>query len=292
MSEMHISEELWMRFLDGNVSEEENERLMRLLAEDDELLAEYLTVSESLKRVDSKPLASPDLELAQKRISEVENAGGTENEHEVILPRRSNFRKYSAMAAAAAFVIGVALFFLFRPDSNDNNLAQQEKKRVEMEKKTQGQNQETTVKTEQTDKTRQNDMPSKNDAEGVQPEPTNAQPEECTTQMMEKQYAQKAQANSLTVTKPNKNDYRVLCKNLEKTLDFEWSAMNVQTLHFEVKDPKGKTVAETRDVSTRHYELKYQDIQPEKKLTWALEVVFKDGAQEKRTGQVQIDYNY
>ena len=281
-----------MRFLDGNVSEEENERLMRLISEDDVLMEEYLSVNESLKRIDSRPLAKPDLVLAQKRIGEALKADDAQKDNVAMLPRRSNFRKYLAMAAAAALLIGVALFVLFRPDHNDNNLAQQEKQRVEAEAKTQSQSPETTTEPAQTNRTRKNDMPSKSDTEGVQPESTNAQPEEYTTQMMEKQYAQKAQANSLTVTKPSKDNYRVLCKNLEKTLNFEWTAANVQSLHFVVKDSKGKTVAETQSVTENHYSLKYSDIYPEQKLTWSLVVVFKDGSQEKRNGQIQIDYNH
>lgn len=292
MKEMNISDELLSKFLEGRTDGAEDVRLLQELDAEDISLEDLAAIAEAAKLVDVEPQKTPDLTKAEDQVKAVLDSSARETMPYVTDRRRSRQRIVWATAASVAVVLAVALFFLFRPERSDNNLAQQEKERVETESKTQGQNQETTVKTEQTDKTRQNDMPSKNDAEGVQPEPTNAQPEECTTQMMEKQYAQKAQASSLTVVKPNKDNYRVLCKNLEKTLDFEWSAMNVQTLHFEVKDPKGKTVAETRDVSTRHYELKYQDIQPEKKLTWALVVVFKDGTQEKRTGQIQIDYNY
>ena len=292
MSEKHISEELWMRFLDGNVSEEENERLMRLISEDDALLEEYLSVNESLKRIDSKPLVKPNLEMAQKQIGEALKTGDAQKENVAMLPRRSNFRKYLAMAAAAALLIGAALFFLFRPDRNDNNLAQQEKQRVEKEAKTQSQNPETTTEPAQTNRTRKNDMPSESDTEGVQPEPTTVQEEMYSSQKLEKHYAGTQTANTLTVTKPSKDNYRVLCKNLEKTLNFEWTAANVQSLHFVVKDTKSKTVAETQSVTENHYSLKYSDIYPEQKLTWSLVVVFKDGSQEKRNGQIQIDYNH
>ena len=292
MSEKHISEELWMRFLEGNVSEEENERLMRLISEDDALLEEYLSVNESMKRIDSRPLAKPDLDLAQKQIGEALKAGDAQKENVAMLPRRSNIRKYIAMAAAAALLIGVALFFLFRPDHNDNNLAQQEKQRVETEAKTQDLSPEITTEPSQTNRTRKNDMPSKSDTEGVQPEPTAVQEEMYSSQKLEKHYAGTQTANTLTVTKPGKDSYRVLCKNLEKTLNFEWTAANVQSLHFLVKDSKGKTVAETKSVTDNHYSLKYSDIYPERNLTWSLVVVFKDGSQEKRNGQIQIDYNH
>ena len=290
MSEKNISEELWMRFLDGNVSEEENERLMRLISEDDALKEEYLSVNESLKRINSKPLVKPNLEMAQKQIGEALKAGDAQKENVVMLPRSSNIRKYVAMAAAAALLIGAALFFIFRPDRNDNNLAHQEKQRVEAEAKTQNQSPETTTEPAQTNRTRKNDMPSKSDTEGVQPESTAAQEEMYSSQKLEKHYAATQTANSLTVTKPSKDNYRVLCKNLEKTLNFEWTAANVQSLHFVVKDSKGKTVAETKEFTENHYSLKYSDIYPEQKLTWSLVVVFKDGSQEKRNGQIQIDY--
>jgi len=291
MSEKQISDELWMRYLEGDVSEEEAERLMRLMAEDDALLEEYLAVSESQKRVDSQPLASPNQELAQKQIREALKGIVADKENVKTLPLHTNLRKYVAMAAAAALLIGVALFFLLWPDHNDNNLAQQEKQHVEAGAKTQSQSPETTAGQEQSDMIRKNDIPSNKGTNAVQPEPTAAQEEIYSSQKLEKNYASTQIANSLTVTKPSKDDYRVLCKNLEKTLNFGWSATNVRTLHFAVKDSKGKTIAESNDIEADHYELKYRDIQPEKKLTWSLTVVFKDGTQERRGGRIQIDYD-
>ena len=290
MSEKHISEELWLRFLDGKVFGEENGRLMRLIAEDDALLEEYLSVSESLRQTDSQPLTNPNMDLAQKQIREALGTGSAEKETVVMLPHRSNVRKYIALAAAAALLIGVALFFLFRPDHHDNNLAQQEKRRVETESKTQNQSPETTVKTETTDKSRKNDSPSKKDTEGVKQESTGSTQETYTAQKLEKNYAATEEANHLTVTKPAKDNYRVLCKNLERTLDFEWAAANVKTLHFVVTDSKGKNVAGVSDKTVNQYALKYKDVYPEKQLRWTLSVVFEDGTQETRTGRISIDY--
>jgi len=290
MSEKQRSEDLWMRFLDGNVSEEENERLMRLMAEDDALLKEYLAVSESQKRIDSQPLVSPNQELAQKQIRGVLKGSVVDKEKVKTLPYHTNFRKYLATAATAALLIGVALFFLFRPDHNDNNLAQQEKQRVESEAKTQSQSLETTTEQERSDMIRKSDIPSNKSTEDIQPEPTVAQEEIYSFQKLEKNYAAAQTANRLTVTKPSKDDYRVLCKNLEKNLLFEWSATNVQKLHFTVTDSKGKTIAETKDITANQASLKYGGIYPEQKLTWRLIVVFKDGTQDMRSGQVQIDY--
>lgn len=291
MKKTDISEELWFRYLEGITNEEETEQISRLLAEDDELLAEYLAVREATQLTDAEPCQSPDPNLAQKQIRETLGIGSAEKETIVMLPRRANVRKYIAMAAAAALLIGVALFFLFRPDHNENNFTQQEKQRIETGEKTQSQTPETTIEPAQTDKSRQNDMPSKSDTEGVKEESTGSSQETYTAQKLEKNYATTLEANHLTMTKPTKDNYRVLCKNLEKTLNFEWTATNVQALHFVVTDSKGKTLVETKDVTTNYYSLKYSDIYPEKKLTWSLVVMFKDGSREKRNGTIQIDYD-
>ena len=290
MKETDISDELWLKFLEGRTSEEETERITRLLAEDDELLAEFMAVREAAQLEDKEPCQSPDFDLAKKQISQTLDTQNSEAEKVVTLPRHSNVRKYLAMAAAAALLVGVALFLLFRPDHHDNNLAQQEKQRVETETKAQSQSPETTVKTEPTDKSRKNDIPSKKDTEGVKEESTGSSQETYTAQKLEKNYATTLEANHLTMAKPGKDNYRVLCKNLEKTLNFEWVAENVQTLHFVVTDSKGKNVAGVSDKTVNQYALKYKDVYPEKQLRWTLSVVFEDGTQETRTGRISIDY--
>ena len=285
MKETDISEELWFKFLEGRTNEEETERITRLMAEDDELMAEFMAMREAMQMTDAEPCKTPDFDLAKEQISQVLHKESTEENKVIMLPRRSNIRKYFAVAAVAALLIGVALFFLFRPDHSDNNLARQEQKKVGSVEKVQSQ------KSETAEGTQHNENSSKKNVENDQPASSDASSDSYTTQKIEKNYATTQEANSLTVTKPNKDNYRVLCKNLEKTLNFEWSATNVKTLHFTVKDSKGKTIAESKDVAANQFSLKYGEIHPEKKLTWSLVVVFKDGSQEKRGGQIQIDYN-
>jgi hypothetical protein len=289
MKKMKISEELWLKFLGGRTTEEETERVTRLIAEDDELLAKYLSVYKAAQLTDTEPCQRPDLNLAQKQIRQTLNTEKKENV--VMLPRRSNARKYFAAAAVLVALVGVALFLLFRPDQNDNNFAQQEGKRIESKAKTKNLSSEASKEIEQTNKTRKDDLSSKNNTEDVQSGSSDAPTNTFTTQKIEKNYAATQEANNLSMVKPGKDNYRVLCKNLDKTFIFEWLASNVKTLHFVVTDSKGKTIAETRDVTANHYSLKYSDIHPEQKLTWSLDVTFKDGAQERRNGQIQIDYN-
>lgn len=286
MKKTDISEELWFRYLDGKTNEEETGQITRLLAEDDALLEEYLSVREAALRTDVEPCQRPDLELARKQINE--SLSQKSSEKVVILPRPSNTHKLLAVAAGLVVLVGVALFFLFRPDHIDNNFAQQEEKHIESEVQTQSPGSEATPS--ETKELRQNDTPSNNGTEGVQSEPSNPQEATFTTQKIEKNYTTIQDANSLIVTKPNKDIYRVLCKNLEKTLNFEWSAKNVKTLRFVIMDSKGKRLAETDDVAADQYALKYSDIYPEQKLKWTLSVVFEDGTQETRSGRISIDY--
>ena len=290
MKETDISEELWFKYLEGRTTEEETERLAQMMAEDEELLSEYLSVREAMLRTDADPCCRPDLDLAQKQINQLLNTNTAETKNVVMLTHRPKVRKLFAVAAVMAVLIGVALFLLFRPDHFDNNLAQQEQKIVESVEEVRTQSPETAFETEHTDRTRKNSKPSINDTEGVKTKPDDFPQETYTTKKIEKNYATSQVANSLTVTKPNKENYRVLCKNLEKTLDFQWSATNVQTLQFVLTDSKGKTFAETNEVAADHCTLKYSEIYPEQKLSWSLVVTFKDGLREKRNGQIQIDY--
>ena len=284
MKKTDISEELWFRYLDGKTNEEETGQITRLLVEDDALLEEYLSVREAALRTDVEPCLRPDIDLARKQINQTLGTKNSEEENIVMLPRRSNARKYFAVAAVLIVLVGVALFFLFRPDRSENNLAQQAQNNVESVEKVQSQNPEIT------EETCRNENLSKNDPEGVQPEPTESQSATYIAQKIEKNYTTVQEANSLTVTKPNKDIYRVLCKNLEKTLNFEWSATNVKTLHFTVTDSKGNNVAGVSDKTVDQYALKYKDVYPEKQMKWTLSVVFEDGTQETRSGRICIDY--
>lgn len=288
MKKTDITEELWFDFLEGRTSEEETEQITRLMAEDDELMEEFMAVREAMQLTDAEPCQSPDLDLAQEQISQVLHKEPSVDSEVLKLPRRSNISKFFSIAAVLVVLIGVALFLLFRPDRSDNNLAQQEQKNVESVENVQNQNPATT---DNTDNGRNGKSSSKHEADTVQPESSDTSLGPFTIKKMEKNYAAVQVANSLTVTKPTKDNYRVQCLNLERKLQFEWSATNVKALHFTLTDSRGKTIAETKNVAANQFSLKYGDIYPEQKLTWNLIVVFKDGTQDMRSGQIQIDYS-
>ena len=290
MKEMNISDELLSKFLEGMTDEVEEARLLQAV-EDDGLSAEDLAaIAEAAKLADTAPKQAPNLDLAKKQIAE---SLRNEDKVKTISTLKSpKARVMWAMAASVAIVLAVALFFLFRPDSSDQNFAQQNDNRVEEVAKEQESKSkpDRETATDKTEKVRHNEKLSTNTTENVQSEPDELQSAPIMSQKLEKNYAKTQTANSLTVTKPNKDNYRVLCKNLEKTLTFEWSATNVQKLHFTITNAQGKVLAELTDKTTIHYALVYNKIYPERQLKWKLEAVFEDGTSESRSGQIQIDY--
>ncbi len=285
MKEMNISDELLSRFLEGTTDEDEETRLLQALEAEDLSLADLAAIEEAAKLADKKPLVNPDPTKAEKQICASLNSNTPQSPIIFRNKRKSRMRVVMAMAASLALVVAVALFVLFRPDSKDPKVVKNDTDSTAV------------ISTQpKAEKNLAQSAPQQKNT--TYPQEVNAEDNETaepkevthTSQTLEKQYARTQTTNSLTVTKPGKDNYRVLCKNLEKTLNFEWTATNAQTLHFVVKDSDGKTIAETKEAASNRYVLKYSDIYPEKRLNWSLTAIFKDGTQDKRGGQIQIDY--
>ena len=285
MKEMNISDELLSKFLEGKTDDVEDARLLQAMEAED-----LAAIAEAAKLADTAPQQTPNLLLAKKQIED--SLKDNEIVENIPTIQRSKSRVYWAVAASIAVLLAVALFLLFRPDSSDQNFAQQENNRIEEVSKEQENKSKTTreTSTDKTDKVRHGEITPTNDPQSVQSETNDAQSAPITSQKLEKNYAATKTANSLTVTKPGKNDYRVLCKNLEKSFQFEWSASNVQNLHFTVTNAQGKVLAELTDKNATHHTISYNKIYPERQLKWTLKVVFEDGTSEICSGQVQIDY--
>lgn len=290
MKETNISDEMLSRFLEGRTDEAEDARLLQAMEEDGMTADDLAAIAEAAKLADTVPQQTPNLILAKKQI---ENNLMSENRETVPTLRRSKTRTVWAIAASVAVLLAVALFLLFRPDSSDQNFAQQEGNRIEEVAKEKEDKSQTNGKTatDKTEKVRHGEKSPMNDTEDDHSEPTELQPAPITSQKLEKNYAATKTANTLTVTKPIKENYRVLCKNLEKSLQFEWSATNVQKLHFTVTNAQGKVLGELTDKTAMHMALPYSKIYPEQQLRWTLKVLFEDGTNETKSGQIEIDYN-
>lgn len=295
MNKLNISDELFAKYLDGTASEEENEQILKLLAEDPELLEELAAIAEACKLTDHEPLATPNLEEASRQIKA--NLPTTQSSNTAIPNnRKRHFKLYiTAAAAVAAILLASTIYLLLRPTPNDNFLAHQEETTTDTLTTIQAQNE---ILIAETETPQQRDDIVANEAQQTETEtetntssassPAN---EYHTGFSEEKHYASKTETSSLSMVKPAKTSYAILCKNLDKSFVFEWTATNVQSLRLCIKNSQGKTIAETTDKEALRYELPYRSIYPEKQLSWSLVVNYKDNTQEQRNGQIQIDYN-
>lgn len=288
MSKIYISDELLSKFMEGKTNEEENSLIFQSMNEDVALLEEMSAIGEAARLVDTQPVENPNLKKAEEQINAV--LGDETNTKEVtVIPNllKSRLRIVWAAAASVALVVAVALFILLKPVSHEQHFAKNNEDStvvVTPEQTTESMMAQTTNKQKVAVSEEQ---PVENN---VDIEVAPAQEKVYSAQKLEKQYASTQIAHDLTVVRPNKSNYSVLCKNLEKTLYFEWETDNVQSLHLTVKNAQGQTVAEQSDKTAKQYLLKYKDVYPNQKLYWSLTVKFADGTQQVRSGQIQIDY--
>lgn len=298
MKELNISEELFSRFLDGRTSEEENKQILQLLAENPELMDEFTAIAKASQLVDHEPLRKPNLEVAAQSIRSVLPESQADKPN-VSTNRRRSIRIFTmAAAAVAAILLASSIYLLLRPTNPQNTLVQDNKSetdstliqpKVEQTYIAQNETSESVI-SEATSSTAENETSTAATTTTETPSSTPSN-EYYSTQVEERHYASTQEANSLSITKPNKSNYLVLCKNLDKTFVFEWNASNVQKLHFTVKDASNKVVAEVTSNDTKRYELSYRKIYPEKQLTWKISVIYKDGSKDEQSGQINIDYN-
>lgn len=286
MKEMNISDEMLSRFLEGMTDEVEEARLLQTMETEDLSPEDLAAIGEAAKLADTPPLVRPDVAKAEERIRAALNANTSSPSNIFLEKRRLRMRVIWAMAASLALVIAVALFVLFRPDSADSKYVKNDTDSAAV----------MTAKPKAETNLAQSDVQQKNTNSSHQPanetdnETSDPNDATYTSQTLERQYARMQTANILTVTKPGKSNYVVLCKNLEKTFDFEWESDNVQSLHLTIKDVQGRSLVDFSDKTANHFSLKYSDIYPNQKVNWSLTAIFSDGTQQTRSGQIQIDY--
>ena len=285
MKEMNMSDELLSLFLEGKTDEMEDARLLQAMEAEDLSLEDLAAIEEAAKLTDTKPLVNPDLAKAEDQIKAALNSN-TKNASIIFMnKRKSRLRVVLAMAASLALVMAVALFVLFRPDSTDQKFVKNDTDSTAVTNSQPKTEKNLAQSAPQQKNTTNPQSANETDNETVMPDEVTY-----TSQTLEKQYARTQTANNLTVTKPGKSNYAVLCKNLEKTFDFEWESDNVQSLQFTVKNAQDKTIVSFSDQNAKRYSLKYRDIYPDRKVSWSLTATFADGTQQTRTGQVNIDY--
>lgn len=281
MREQKISDELLSRFLEGKTDGEVESEILRQITEDPDLFEEMAVVAEAAKLVDAEPINEPDLDNAEERVKKA------------LAPAIHHLRPrfYWMAAASVTAILAVSLLWLLRPsDSNPYVADNRSDKTTELSGQKHAEN-----RTCEPDKgVREAGQPAEQPGTGAFEGKDNSSeavehPEEYTAKVETANYASHA-VHRLVVRKPAKSPYMVLCKNLERSFAFEWDADSVQSVRLTVTNSNGGTVADITEKDKGSYSLKYQEFYPERQLFWKLQVVFTDGVQEIRSGQIHIDY--
>lgn len=292
MKRLNISDELFSRFIDGKTSETEEKQLLKEIAENPEMMEEFIAISKGSRLTDQKPFRNPNFVTAKQNIKNSLSAEKSSNVNPFV-NRKRRFRILATAAATIAIVLITSMIYLLMRPVVDQNTFAQDAAMIDSTYTQAEENYIHMAKNEVSDSTALKSISKTSESElNTQNEVGEALSEESyIVQREELYYAAAQETNKLSVVKPNKGDYSILCKNLDRSFLFEWTASNVQKIHFKVVNSQGKTIAEVTDPSVRYYELTYRSIYPESKLNWVLSVTYKDNAQDIQKGKINIDYN-
>ena len=288
-----ISDELLSKFMEGKTDGEEEMVILREMESDSKLLDEWLSMAKAAELTDAEPLVQPDYALAEEKIHSAlrEHSG----EKMFVSPRVNYFRPrfYWAVAASVALFATVAFLLLRKPEPSGTYVAQNGEDTVKVVEELSG-TELAQLREEQPRQTASSatQKAGESRSEASEAVTINAVWQEAE-QVAEVEHVQRVgsqEMNALRMVKPSKSSYAVLCKNLDKSFAFEWTADAVRELLFSVTDAQGRRIASVTDATAEKFSLKYKDIYPERQLTWELNVVFQDGSRETKRGKIQIDY--
>lgn len=296
MNEWKITDELLVRYIDGLTTAEEDARIEAALAADAALMEEFVLMAEAARLADSTPVKKPDMNNVQMDVCNVIRGNN-------VTKHRNLWIRVAAVAGAVAAVLLVVLLVVKPFKENPTLVAQNDANASETNhpvdaRSEEGNSEVTNHSQSEIIIENQKDESITADNRGfaeAQPGETSAndanEVEVLTVQKLEKNYASSAEANHLSIEKPSKVNYRLLCKNLDKNFTFQWKASNVKTLTFTIKNKQGKTIAELNDAQADHFAVSYHKLYPENYLIWCVSVIYNDGKREQKSGVLQIDYD-
>lgn len=285
MSELKISDELLARYIDNRATAEETAKVERCLAEDQELLDEFIAVAEAARLADSKPVTAPSMEKAKTDTLSVIHCGKTVH--------RPVWIHYTAAAAAVAAVLILVQLFV-KPFGHDTE-QQFASNDTPIHQQSEGQQPENTFPETVVHANGNSDKMSETtvqDTDNTQKNTTETPLDEkvISIQRVDKSYASTAEAKPLSMVKPSRPVYRVLCKNLDKAFTFQWTSANVKQLNFVLKNKKGEIVLQSQDADATRLDVSYRKLYPETEFLWFLSVTYTDDSREQRSGNLMVDY--
>jgi len=275
---IHISDHLLAKFLDGKTDAQETEQVLSYLNESEENLEEFLNIRSAIL-IDTEPPIEINLSECLNVVEQHINTGRT---------NKKSFQKrfYTITSfAAAAMVAGIVFLITFYFSNNDKNFtAQDEIIKEEIQNVYQDSINEL-PKPES--KFNDNKYLANNELQETnKPASQIEEEEETEIQILHRNTALKTEGNLFEMVKPYKTPYIVGVKNLDKYFDFKWKT-NAKKIEVTLKDKNGN-ILESGEVLDSVFQIKYLDYYKYLEIYWELKATFQDGTEEKNTGVLQL----
>jgi len=278
---LDISDHLLAKFLDGKTDTFETERVLEYLNKEKEHLEDFMNIRSAIQ-IDTDPPIEIDL---SERLDFVKQQIESSNSGKKTIKKR--FYLISSIAAAA-MVIGVISLIFFIDTNKDTYFAENQKNYKDNTPIHQDNVSEQVISTNLNDKELvSNEMQNKNRPVIIPTEIEQEEETEIPIQIQQYNTAAKIiEGNLFEVVKPAKTPYIILCKNLNKTFDFQWKT-NAEKIEVVLKDKTGKILL-AQDISQTGLQLKYEEYFKYLEIYWELKATFQDGTTEERFGILQL----
>ena len=208
MKRLNISDELFSRFIDGKTSETEEKQLLKEIAENPEMMEEFIAISKGSSLTDQKPFQNPNFVTAKQNIKNSLSAEKFSNVNPFV-NRKRRFRILVTAAATIAIVLITSMIYLLMRPVVDQNTFVQDAAMIDSTYTQAEENYIYMAKNEVSDSTALKLISKTSESELNTPnEVGEALSEESyIVQREELYYAAAQEANNLSVVKPNKGDY-------------------------------------------------------------------------------------
>ena len=281
MSKKHIniSDQLLAKFLDGKTNAFETERVLSYLNENKENLNDFLNIR-SATQIDAECPIEIDFD---ERLNVVKQHIKTSTATKKTQRKRIYLM---SVLSLAAMITGVVCVFTFGNLEKETPFTptfvnQQDIQPDSINKQISPINQN-----DYQDEIADNEPKSRPEPiEKQTPAPENKEVEHIVKTEY-KNTATQSEANFFEVIRPPKTPYRILCKNLDKTFDFQWNT-NAEKIEATLKDKNGNTLL-IKDVTQGELIFKYADYIKYQEIFWAFKATFSDGTTEEKQGVLHL----
>jgi len=263
---LHI-DHLLAKFLDGKTNIAETEQVLAYLNENNENLEDFMNIR-SAAQIETECPVEIDFE---ERLNTVKQHIATSNKKAT----RNKFYLITTLAAAAITVGAVFVVFFNTVNKEYRPVAHQETYEEIKQTISQEEINEETFPTNLNNKEfASNDAQEKKESKTTTTPVDKEEETEVQVQIQHKNTAKKSEENLFEIIKPAKTPYIILCKNLEKTFDFQWNT-NAEKIEITLKDKTGKILL-NKEVSQNTWSIKYADYIKYEDIHWELKAIFED----------------